>query len=84
MTRRPFGQRGPGRKWKKFTPRDTAASTRNEVADVEQAARKWSELAPRFGFCGGCGARVDEANGKLHDEGCITADPARCRPGQRT
>jgi hypothetical protein len=84
MTRRPFGQRGPSRKWMKRQPRATPASLRDVEADMELEARKWRELAPRFGFCNGCGARVDEANGKLHDEGCIPGEPERCMPGQRS
>jgi hypothetical protein len=84
MTRRPYGQRGPGRTWKKYRPATTAHAARDIEADMELEARKWRELAPRLGFCNGCGARIDEANGKLHDEGCIPGQPERCTPGQRS
>lgn len=62
----------------------SGASLRDELADIELEAKKWAELAPKLGFCGSCGARVNEAEGKLHDEGCIPSQPERCRVGQRT
>jgi len=71
--------------WKRGTVvRSGSSPARDVVADIEQEARRWAEVAPRLGWCGGCGARVDEANGKLHDEGCIPAQPERCRKGQIT
>ncbi len=58
--------------------------SRDVVADGEREAERWRRLAPVLGYCGGCGARVDEKNGKLHDEGCIPSQPDRCTPGQRS
>lgn len=52
--------------------------------DVEAARVKWAALAPAIGWCHGCGAHVDEANGKLHDEHCLPAHPHRCQKGQNT
>lgn len=59
-------------------------TSRQDAIDIEAAARAWAARAPRFGFCTGCGAMIDEANGRLHDEGCITAEPERCAKGQIT
>lgn len=59
-------------------------SLQDELADIELAAKKWAETAPRLGFCTMCGAIVDEEKGRLHDEGCIPSAPERCQKGQRT
>ncbi len=58
--------------------------SRDVEADIEQEARRWASVATKLGWCNGCGATIDEANGKLHDEGCIPSAPERCRKGQRT
>ncbi len=81
-----FGKRGSVGAWKKGTNVrvSSAREVRDEVADIELAARKWAEVAVRVGWCSGCGGRVDEANGILHDEHCIPADPSRCQKGKVT
>jgi hypothetical protein len=55
-----------------------------EYDEARMRAAMWALRAPSVGFCSGCGAHVDEAHGKLHDEGCIPSAPFRCQPGQRT
>lgn len=70
-----YGKATP-RAWRRG-PRVRAASAVDAI-DIEAEAKAWAARAVRFGFCLGCGAVVDEAAGKLHDDGCITADPSRC------
>ncbi len=59
-----------------------ATDAREVEIDYEAEARKWREMAPRFGFCQICGASVDEDNPdpalrRLHDRSCTYLPPER-------
>lgn len=60
------------------------AGTAEAHEDGDREAKHWEAMAPALGFCPRCGAHVDEANGKLHDEHCIPGKPERCQKGQNT
>lgn len=75
-----------GKQWKRGRGHSrpiSDAERRQDELDCEQQTKRWESLAPKLGWCSGCGAHVDEANGKLHDEGCLL-DESRCKKGQRT
>lgn len=57
-------------------------STREIERDFELEADRFRKLAPILGYCGTCGAVVDEAAGKLHEWDCayLPAERRKAKP----
>ncbi len=74
-----FGKAIP-RAWRRGGLR-TVTATRDVEIDMDLEAARFRRLAPVLGFCGACGAVVDEARGKLHGWDCPHLPPERrCAP----
>lgn len=69
---------GRPRAWKKRGHVPVYEDNREAQLDAELETKRFAHLAVRVGWCGACGARVDEDNGVLHDPHC-PVEPERKR-----